>query len=204
MSVIDCVNLFCIHFVIEIVNFFCILDNPLPDTCHLNYQPAPTLSQRLLLTTDRNPLKMLAILTDCCCTVSDATPQSSNATTSADSSIIVPQQQLLGLVITETHLYLLETAPRWLAQPSNTDDSNSVEDIVEPVRIIRKQQMNNLVAAERPNDTIVRFVFLEEMQCKHEEWTCTFETANNASSTLDSVGQSWERLFGVPLAQPVD
>lgn len=77
--------------------------------------------------------------------------------------------------------------------------AEAAAEVMLPLRIVQQQLMNNLVAAQRQSEHIIRFVYLEEMQDRQEEWTCTFETAENAISTLDAVGQSWERLFGVPL-----
>lgn len=168
-------------------------DNPLPDTCCLTYQPAEELAVAMLLTTENAPLKMLAILAECTCSVIPDPDTSNNHTATAPKNVIVAQR-LPGLIVTETHLYLLEAAHRWLT--ADIDPSSAMARI--PVAV-QQQQMNNLVAAELLADRVVRLIYLEEMQDRQEEWTCTFETADNASSTLDAVSQSWERLFGVPL-----
>lgn len=173
-------------------------DNPLPDTCTLHYQPAATLVQQLLATTGSAPLKMLAILAECSCSILDAS--------ATDKEQQQPPQLMPGLIVTETHLYLLEPVQRWLSgtpAAAAADDLQAVDALAAsaPLRTVQQQLMNNLVAAERLAEQCVRLTYLEEVHDRQEEWTCTFETADNASSTLNAVGQSWERLFGVPLSQ---
>lgn len=173
------------------------------------------LGHQLLLTADNKPLKMLAILNECSCAFFDATPandiqqpddskSAANATTTTTTTVAA--QKLLGLIVTETHLYLLEPAHRWLlpetdaaADVGAAEVAEAAVEVLVPLAVLQQQSIDNLVAAERHDDRTVRFVYLEEVQNRQEEWTCTFETAENAISTVDAVGQSWERLFGVPL-----
>lgn len=94
----------------------------------------------------------------------------------------------LGLIITETHLYIIESIQNWIADRSPDGTIESYQ-----------QLMSNLVEIEKLADAKYRINFLDENQDKCELWTCSFETNSNAESTLNAISQSWEQLFGVSL-----
>lgn len=152
-------------------------DNPLPDSCTLEYQISERLTQKLLKTTKNAQLKMLAILNEC--EISNEDGQST--------------QSLIGLIITATDLYLLPPKYRWI-----TDIESTAVDTAD-IECYQQQLMSNLIEIEKMNEQTLRINYLDENQDKMDQWTCTFETDESAESTLNAISQSWETLFGVPL-----
>lgn len=141
--------------------------------CTLEYQISERLSQKLLKTTNNAQLKMLAILENCETSMDDTT-------TSRD---------LVGLIITEEELFLICPTHQWLS------DKNDVEIVT-----LQRQLMSNLVEVEKPDSATLRISFLDENQDKCELWTCSFIEDTCLDSTMNAISVSWEKLFGVPLA----
>lgn len=163
----------------------------------------------------------MSILSEC--SVNPPTPlsESNHKTVAATNGDRLP-----ALIVTDDCLYLIAPAAQWLisgggdeaadAAAAAAADTTAIEAAAEPstdatllptvafaglpVRC-QPQQMQNLVAAEPLSERCVRFVYLDEVHDRQTEWTCTFATAAAAGATLDAVGHSWERLFGVPLAE---
>lgn len=148
-------------------------DNPLPMYCTLEYQISERLSQKLLKTTQNEQLKMLAILENCETSIDD----------------IITAQALVGLIITESELFLICPTHKWLS------DKYDVEIVT-----MQKQLMSNLVEVEKLDDATLRINFLDENQDKCELWTCSFIESSCLESTMNAISLSWEKLFGVPLA----
>lgn len=153
------------------------LDNPLPDWCTLEYQVDETLALNLLTVASNEPLKMLAILNTLTITADDKENT----------------RKLVGLIVTENHLRILPSIDLWL----NTDR------LTTPIECQFTQLMSNLVDIEMLSDQEVRINYLDETNDTCELWCCKFETADSASSTLNAIDQSWSKLFGVPLTQPL-
>lgn len=100
-------------------------------------------------------------------------------------------RKLAGLIVTENYLRLLPPPEAWLNATS----------LASSVKCDYNQLMSNLVDIDI-SDQEVRINFLDETKDTCELWSCTFETADSADSTLDAIDQSWSKLFGVPLRQP--
>lgn len=141
--------------------------------CTLEYQISERFSQKLLKTTNNEQLKMLAILENC--------------ETSIDDAIV--SRGLVGLIITENELFLICPTQQWLS------DKYDVEIVT-----IQKQLMSNLVEVEKLDNTTLRINYLDENQDKCELWTCSFIENSCLDSTMNAISISWEKLFGVPLA----
>lgn len=130
-------------------------DHQLSNTCFVKYQPDQEINHNLLrLTGDELP-KSLNILSKF--------SWSSNSITGES-----PPQKMLGLIVTETNVYLLNSSHRWL---------NAGE--TEPC-VLQKQSLVHLVRAERLAEHVLRLTFAD----RNEQWTCTFGTADNASGVL--------------------
>lgn len=151
----------------------CLTDNPLPMYCTLEYQISERLSQKLLKTTGNAQLKMLAILDNC-----ETSIDETNTTLG-----------LVGLIITEKELFLLCPTHQWLS------DKHDVEIVT-----LQKQFMDNLVEVEKLDNKTLKINFLDENQDKCELWTCSFIEDTCLESTMNAISISWEKLFGVPLA----
>lgn len=149
--------------------------NPLPSWCSLDYQTDEILAKNLLTAAVDEPLKMLAIL---------------NALTITANGKDTTRK-LIGLIVTENHLRVLPSLENWLT-------------LIDPVvfECPNTQLMSNLVDIEMLSDQEVRINYLDETDDTCELWSCQFETADSASSTLNAIEQSWSKLFGVPLTQP--
>lgn len=141
--------------------------------CTLEYQISERFSQKLLKTTNNDQLKMLAILENCETSIDD----------------IIASRGLVGLIITENELFLICPTHQWLS------DKYDVEIVT-----IQKQLMSNLVEVERIDNTTLRINYLDENQDKCELWTCSFIENSCLDSTMNAISISWEKLFGVPLA----
>lgn len=148
-------------------------DNPLPIYCTLEYQISERFSQKLLKTTNNAQLKMLAILENCETSIDDTNTSRS----------------LVGLIITEEELFLICPTHQWLSDKCDVD-----------IVTLQKQLMSNLVEVEKPDNATLRISFLDENQDKCELWTCLFIDDSCLESTMNAISVSWEKLFGVPLA----
>lgn len=110
---------------------------------------------------------------------------------STDTDDAENRQLLVGLIVTETYLYLIAPSHRWIVGDKVDEDG---------VECYQRQQMSNLIEVEKKNECLLRINFLDEIQDKIEIWECAFETESSAASTLNAISQSWEMLFGVDLA----
>lgn len=99
---------------------------------------------------------------------------------------------LSSLFTTDSRIYLSSGNISWLSV--NLPSLNATD-----IPLSHTQLMSNLIEVEHPADNIFFINFLDETQDKCELWKCTFETKENAESCLNAIGQSWEKLFGVPL-----
>lgn len=97
--------------------------------------------------------------------------------------------KICGLLATDSRIYLSSEKLDWLSEVNPEAD----------IELCVTQFMSNLVEVERCSDNVFIINFLDETQDKCELWKCTFQTAENANTCLNSIGQSWEKLFGVPL-----
>lgn len=98
-------------------------------------------------------------------------------------------QDLVGLIITEKELFLICPTHQWLSDKCDVD-----------IAVVEKQFMDNLVEVEKLDSTTLKINFLDENQDKCELWTCTFIEDTCLESTMNAISVSWEKLFGVPLA----
>lgn len=151
------------------------LDNSLPSTCDLQYQPNELLIKRLNSAVMDEQLNMCSVL-NCC----EITCENAKRTFN-----------VCCLLTTDSRLYLSSTKVGWL---STTDDHDN-----DDIELCITQFMSNLVEVEHCTDNVFIINFLDETQDKCELWKCTFETSENANSCLNAIAQSWEKLFGVPL-----
>ncbi|XP_037024517.1 serine/threonine-protein kinase 11-interacting protein isoform X2 [Bradysia coprophila] len=147
-------------------------NNPLPMYCTLEYQISERLSQKLLKTTNNAQLKMLAILENCETSLDDASTS----------------HGLVGLIITESELFLICPTHQWLSDRCDVD-----------IVTVKKQFMNNLVEVEKHVPATLKINFLDENTDKCELWTCGFIEDTCLESTMNAISISWEKLFGVPL-----
>ncbi|XP_065358228.1 uncharacterized protein LOC135952286 isoform X2 [Calliphora vicina] len=148
-------------------------NNALPSLCELKYQPAALLAKRLSAAVIDEQLNMCSLLNGCEITCENA-KRSFN---------------ICGLLTTDSRIYLSSEKLDWL----------SVLDHDSDIELCVTQFMSNLVEVERCSDNIFIINFLDETQDKCELWKCTFQTAENANTCLNSIAESWEKLFGVPL-----
>lgn len=93
------------------------------------------------------------------------------------------------LLTTDSRIYLSSEKLDWLSQLDHDSD----------IELCVTQFMSNLVEVEHCSDNVFIINFLDETQDKCELWKCTFQTAENANTCLNSIAQSWEKLFGVSL-----
>ncbi|XP_055923743.1 serine/threonine-protein kinase 11-interacting protein isoform X2 [Eupeodes corollae] len=146
--------------------------NVLPDQCELNYQIPEKVLHRLTKSMEGEQIKMFSLL-NCC---------------ELKSNDKIQRLEITGLLTTDTRLFITTSNLSWL---STTSESGIEIDVT--------QLMSNLVEVERPERNVCILHFHDETQDKSELWKCTFETKENAESCLNAIGQSWEKLFGVPL-----
>lgn len=99
--------------------------------------------------------------------------------------------KICGLLTTDSRIYLSSEKLDWLSEFNHDGDGD--------IELCVTQFMSNLVEVERCSDNIFIINFLDETQDKCELWKCTFKTTENANTCLNSIAQSWEKLFGVPL-----
>lgn len=150
-------------------------DNPLPSYCELEYQISERLSQNLLRLTKNTQLKMLAILTECKVT---SEPEPLNES-----------YDLAGIIVTDDHLYVTQPKYGWLMEKLDLN-----------VQIAQAQLMTNLVDVTDIAENSFTLCFLDEISDRHDRWKCTFETKSSAESTFNTIEQSWQKFFHVPLA----
>ncbi|XP_073823890.1 uncharacterized protein isoform X2 [Musca autumnalis] len=152
-------------------------NNSLPSNCDLQYQPNELIVKRLNTAVMDEQLNMCSVLNGCEITCENAKRHFS----------------ICCLLTTDSRLYLSSPKVGWLSTATNSDyDSDDLELCV-------TQFMSNLVEVEHCSDNVFIINFLDETQDKCELWKCTFETSENASTCLNAINQSWEKLFGVPL-----
>lgn len=173
------IYIFCLHFVIA--------DNAVPTTCELLYQPSEILTKRLNAAVVDEKLNMCSILSGCEITCENAKRSFS----------------ICCLLTTDTRLYLSSQMLGWLSA-SNYENQlqpyeNGAADEGDDIELCVTQFISNLVEVEHCSDNVFIINFLDETQDKCELWKCTFETAENASTCVNTIAQSWEKLFGVPL-----
>ncbi|CAD7085916.1 unnamed protein product [Hermetia illucens] len=147
-------------------------NNPLPDDCTLGYQISQKILKKIAYFTNEEQLRMVSILNRC----------------EISSDAIQKTLSPTGFFASDTHLYLTTTNFSWLFNNSNDN-----------LELGHVQLMSNLIEVDRPEKNVFSMNFLDEDQDKYELWKCSFETEDNAESCLNAIGQSWEKLFGVPL-----
>lgn len=148
-------------------------DNALPSSCELKYQPAAILTKRLNRAVIDEQLNICSLLVSC-----DISCE--NAKRSFD---------VCSLLATDTRIYLSSEKLNWLSEL----------DLDSDIELCVTQFMSNLVEVEHCSDNAFIINFLDETQDKCELWKCTFQTSDGANTCLNSIAQSWEKLFGVPL-----
>ncbi|XP_023296483.2 uncharacterized protein LOC111679191 isoform X2 [Lucilia cuprina] len=148
-------------------------NNALPSLCELKYQPADLLTKRLSAAVIDEQLNMCSLLNGCEISCENA-KRSFN---------------ICGLLTTDSRIYLSSEKLDWLSVLNHDSD----------IELCVTQFMSNLVEVEHCADNVFIINFLDETQDKCELWKCTFQTAENANTCLNSIAQSWEKLFGVPL-----
>lgn len=155
-------------------------DQSLPVQCELLHQPANCILKRLneASMAGGGQFQMCALLNYC------------NITCGAAKRCLTP----CALLNTNSHLFLSSNKMGWLA--SSTTDSFEEEHELE---LCLTQLMSNLVNVTRLSATECIINFLDETSNTTAIWQCCFETQENADSCLNTIAQSWEELFGVPL-----
>ncbi|KAM7353334.1 uncharacterized protein ACRADG_005432 isoform 2-T3 [Cochliomyia hominivorax] len=148
-------------------------DNALPSLCELKYQPAALLTKRLSAAVIDEQLNMCSLLNGCEISCENA-KRSFN---------------ICCLLTTDSRIYLSSEKLDWLYELDHDSD----------IELCVTQFMSNLVEVEYCSDNVFIINFLDETQDKCELWKCTFQTPENANTCLNSIAQSWEKLFGVPL-----
>lgn len=150
-------------------------DNSLPDTCSLDYSISENLTNKIAKLGGSSKIKMLCLLNECDITL--------------DGNSIILKKHLC--VVTETNIILVQHF-NWLS-----------DDLKDEIDSENSQVMCNLVEVEELNSRSFSLNFLDEIEEKCELWNLTFETDTSMSSTLDSIAECWEKLFGVPLLNNV-
>lgn len=118
---------------------------------------------------------MLCVLNECLITL--------------DGNAIIMKKHLC--VVTEANIILVKHF-NWIS-----------DDLDEEINSHKCQVMSNLVEVEEFNSKSFSLNFLDEIEEKCELWNLTFETETLMSSTLNSIAECWEKLFGVPLLNNV-
>lgn len=148
-------------------------NNPLPVYCDLEYQISERISQKLLQITDNVQLKMLTILNSC-----KITDHNGTSTT----------HDYAAFILTDSNLYVTTPKYGWLA-----------EKLDRRIEVAQLQQMTDLVDVEHIDETTFRMSFLDELRDQKEDWECTFETSTCLQNTFETLANSWEKIFKVPL-----
>lgn len=147
----------------------------MPDSCSLDYTISENLIDKIAKLGGSSKIKMVCVLNECLITL--------------DGNSIILKKHLC--VVTETNIILVEHF-NWIS-----------DDLDEEINSINSQVMSNLVEVEELNTKSFSLNFLDEIEEKCELWNLTFETDTATSSTLNSIAECWEKLFGVPLLNNV-
>ncbi|XP_068150803.1 serine/threonine-protein kinase 11-interacting protein isoform X2 [Drosophila tropicalis] len=148
----------------------------LPQECHFEHQPS-TAIRDYLNSQQTEPFKICAILTSC-------------QWTSGEEK---RNFDLCTLLTTDNQLSIAGNGKfNWLS-------AGKQENLL-PMDISLSQPMSNLVEVERNTDDEYTISFIDDTQSKCEMWHLKFGTQTNAECCLKTIGQSWERLFGVPFS----
>lgn len=146
-------------------------DNSLPDSCSLDYSVSENLTDKIAKLGGSSKIKMLCVLNECDIIL--------------DGNSLTLKKHLC--VVTDTNIILVKHF-NWITGDLN-DEINSENS----------QVMINLVEVEELNSKSFSLNFLDEIEEKCELWKLTFETDTSMRSTLNSIAECWEKLFGVPL-----
>ncbi|XP_023031714.1 serine/threonine-protein kinase 11-interacting protein isoform X2 [Drosophila willistoni] len=148
----------------------------LPQECHFEHQPS-TAIRDYLNSHQSEPFKICAILTSC-------------QWTSGEEK---RNFDLCTLLTTDTQLSIAGNGKfDWLSAGKQENHL--------PMDVSLSQPMSNLVEVERDTDEEYTISFIDDTQSKCETWHLKFGTQTDAECCLKTIGQSWERLFGVPFS----
>ncbi|XP_055544801.1 uncharacterized protein LOC129729914 isoform X2 [Wyeomyia smithii] len=146
-------------------------ENPLPEYCTLDCQPSELLNGKLSKATNEDMVKILMIINFCDVLSNDE----------------LQSIQLCTLLLTDTNFYVAADI-KWLN-----------ENRKYPIEPKFSQLMTNLVELEDINSLSCRLHFMDEQEDKYETWRIDFATETAKESTVTTVCNSWEKIFGVPL-----
>ncbi|XP_055639724.1 serine/threonine-protein kinase 11-interacting protein isoform X2 [Toxorhynchites rutilus septentrionalis] len=146
-------------------------DNPLPEYCTFDSQSSEILMGKLNKATKGDIVKILTMVNFC----------------DVLSDDVLQSMQMSTLLLTDNHLYLA-TDIKWLNENSKYQ--------IEPKYT---QLMSNLVELEDINDLSCRLNFMDEQEDKYETWRIDFATGSAKESTVSTICNLWEKIFGVPL-----
>lgn len=147
----------------------------MPEVCSLDYSISENLTNKIAKLGGSSKTKMLCLLNEC--------------DIKLDGNSIILNKHLC--IVTETNIILVQNF-NWIS-----------DDLKEEIESQNSQAMSNLVEVEELNSKSFSLNFLDEIEEKCELWNLTFETDTAMSSTLNSIADSWEKLFGVPLLNNV-
>uniref|UniRef100_W4VR35 Putative serine/threonine-protein kinase 11-interacting protein n=1 Tax=Corethrella appendiculata TaxID=1370023 RepID=W4VR35_9DIPT len=145
-------------------------ENPL-NFCTLEYQPSDDLMQKLIKSTNEEKVKFVVVV-NLCEILSDE---------------VLKSFQIATLVLTDNN-FILTTNIKWLNENSKYEIEKEFTQV-----------MTNLVELETLNDLSVKLNFMDENEDKFETWRIDFVNETCKESTLNTISQSWEKIFGVPL-----
>lgn len=151
------------------------IDNSLPDSCSLDYSISENVTAKITKLGGSSKIEMLCVLNECDITLDGKS---------------VSLKKLL-CVVTETNLILVQHF-NWIS-----------DDLKDEIDSQSSQVMSNLVEVEELSSKSFSLNFLDEVEEKCELWKLQFETESCMSSTLNSIAECWEKLFGVPLLNNV-
>lgn len=157
--------------IIRTDNLLLHLTSNLPSTCELNYQPSENLVQKLYKSFGSQKCQMF-------CLIRKVTVQSDT-----DETI-----ENCAFSVTDTHLYLMQNT-KWICSDNNFN-----------IDVYQIQEMTNLIEYKKLSESSFRIFFLDEKYDTCENWEVTFETEASSTSSLQAIGQAWEKIFEVPLA----
>uniref|UniRef100_A0AAG5DCX1 LKB1 serine/threonine kinase interacting protein 1 N-terminal domain-containing protein n=1 Tax=Anopheles atroparvus TaxID=41427 RepID=A0AAG5DCX1_ANOAO len=146
-------------------------ENPLPQYCTLDYQPSDLLNGKLRKATNGESVKMVMVINFCDVLSNDE----------------LKSVQLSTLVVTENKLILTPDI-RWLNESS-----------AYPIEPKFSQLMTNIVELEDVNELSCRLNYMDEQEDKYETWSLDFATLTAKESTVSTICDLWENIFGVPL-----
>lgn len=150
-------------------------DNSLPDSCSLDYTISENITAKITKLGGSSKIQMLCVLNEC-----DKTLDGKS----------VSLKKLI-CVVTETNIILVQHF-NWIS-----------DDLKDEIVSHSSQMMSNLVEVEQLSNKSFSLNFLDDIEEKCELWIIQFQTEACMSSTLNSIAECWEKLFGVPLLNNV-